>query len=90
MGARVKGESPPRQSPDTAWESDLGVVRPNRRCATIPDAVWELCGMASVTPWHCAAHSRPSTMPHPSKKDGGALERRTTTDPAPAQDDAVM
>jgi hypothetical protein len=88
-GTRVKGKSPPHRPPDTARESDLGAVRTVRRCAAIPGTVHTLCGMVGGTPWHCAAHSRPFSTLHPSKVDNDALEGRTTTNPAPIQDDAV-
>jgi hypothetical protein len=41
------------------------------------------------TPWNCAAHSRTAPTPHPSKEDGGTLERGTTIYSAPAQDGAM-
>jgi hypothetical protein len=87
--AQVKGESPPRRSPDTAWEYDPDVVPLTCHCAAIPSVVQVLCGMAGVIPWHCAARSRPSSTLHPSKGDSDALKRRMATNPAPIQDDVV-
>jgi hypothetical protein len=46
MGAQVKGESLPRRPSDTAWESDLSVVRPTRTVQPYP----VLCGKAGVIP----------------------------------------
>jgi hypothetical protein len=34
----------------------------------------ELCGMASVSPAHCAAHSRTANAPHPRRGAGCTLE----------------
>jgi hypothetical protein len=85
----VKGESPPRRSTDTAWESNPDAVRTTRHCAAILGAVHGLCGMPVVIPWHCATCSHPSSTPHPSKRDTDALEGRMTTNPAPVQDDAM-
>jgi hypothetical protein len=88
-GTRVKGESPPRRSPNTARESDPGAVRTARRCAAIPGAMHVLCGMAGVILGHFAAHPRPSSTPHPSKGDSDALEGRTITNPTLIQDDVA-
>jgi hypothetical protein len=54
--ARVKGESPPRRHPDTAWESYPGVVPPTRPVQ--PSSAH--CGGCAARPmsalWHCATH----------------------------------
>jgi hypothetical protein len=71
------------------WESDPDVVQPTPRHLAMPGAVRVLCGMAGVTPWHYTAHSCPSSMPHPSKRDSDALERRMATNSVLAQDGAV-
>jgi hypothetical protein len=85
VGARVKGESPPRRPSDTAWESYPGVVPPTRVVRPPP----VLCRKAVSTPRRYAAHSRTAPVSHPSKEDGGTLERGTTICPAPTQDGAV-
>jgi hypothetical protein len=41
------------------------------------------------TPRHCAAHSCTVSISHPSKEDGGTLERGTDAYPAPAPDNVV-
>jgi hypothetical protein len=47
-----------------------------------------LCGGCAgrpvSTPRHCATHSRTASTLHPSKEDGGTLERRTDAYSAPA------
>jgi hypothetical protein len=45
-----KGKSPPRRSPDAAWESGLDAVRTARRCAAITDIVRVLCVVAGIIP----------------------------------------
>jgi hypothetical protein len=88
VGARVKGESPPRLLFDTACESYPGTVSLTRPDRPFP----ALCGCAGrpvSTRRHCAAHSRTSSMSHPSKEDGGTLKRRTAAYPAPAWDGAM-
>jgi hypothetical protein len=89
VGARVKGESPPRGSTDTAWESDPNVARTAHHCAAIPGVVHGLCGMAGIIPWHCATCSRPSSAA-PLEKGQRCPEGRTATNPAPVLDNAVM
>jgi hypothetical protein len=86
---RSKGESSPRRSPDTTWESNPGAVRGTHHCAAIPGAVQVLCGVAGVIPQHCATHSRPSYTSRPSKGDGNTLEKRTVADPTFAHDSAM-
>jgi hypothetical protein len=65
-------------------------VRIARHCATIPDTVRVLCGVAGVIPRHCATRSHPSSTPRPSKRDGNTLEECTTANLMLAQDDAVI
>jgi hypothetical protein len=65
-------------------------VRIARHCATIPDTVRVLCGVAGVIPRHCDTRSRPSSTPRPSKRDGNTLEERTAADLTLAQDGVVM
>jgi hypothetical protein len=58
-------------------------------CVAIPGVVRVLCGKSGVIRRHCAAHSRTSSTPPPSKEDGGTLERGTVTCSAPTGDDVV-
>jgi hypothetical protein len=89
-GARVKGESPPRQPSDTAWESYPRAVPPTRVVRQSPTLCGSCAGKLVSTPRHCVAHSRTASTSHPSKEDGGTLEKGTIICPAPAQDGAVM
>jgi hypothetical protein len=89
IGARVKGESSPHCPSNTAQESYPGAVSP-----TLPLrpslALWGSCaGRPVSTPWHYAARSRTACTPHPSKEDGGTLERGTDAYHLPARGDAV-
>jgi hypothetical protein len=88
-GARVKGESPPRRPSDTAWESYPGVVLPTHVVRLSPAQCGSCAGRSVSTPRHYAAHSRTASTSHPSKEDGGTLERRTAAYSAPAWDGAV-
>jgi hypothetical protein len=87
--AWVKGESSPCRPSDSTWESYLGTVPP-----TLPVrpslALYGSCVVRSVsTPWHCAAHSCTASTSHPSREDGGTLERGTGFNPALTRDGVV-
>jgi hypothetical protein len=88
-GALVKGESPPRRPSDTSWESYLGVVPSTRAVRPSPALCGSCAGRPVSTLRYCAAHSRTTSTLHPSKVDGGTLERCTAAYSAPARDGAV-
>jgi hypothetical protein len=88
-GTRVKGESPPRQPSDTAWESYPDAIPPTRPVRPSPVLCGSCAGSPVSTPRHCVTHSRTASTSHPSKEDGGTLKRGTASYPTPAQDGAV-
>jgi hypothetical protein len=88
-GARVKDEFPPRLPSDTVWESYPSAVPPTRPLRPSLALCGSCAGRPVSTPWHCAAHSRTTSTPHPSNEDGRTLERGTNAYPALAMDNAV-
>jgi hypothetical protein len=62
-GARVKGESPPRRSSDTVWESYPGVVRPTRTVRPSP----ALCGCCARRPVSFHDTVPPTPVPPPRR-----------------------
>jgi hypothetical protein len=88
-GSRVKGESPPRRPSNTAWESYPSVVPPTRVVRPSTTMCESCAGRSVSTPRHYASHSRTASTSHPSKEDGGTLERGMTIRPAPTQDGVV-